>query len=165
MRRAPFVLGATAAGLVAVLSFRTHDLAAVTTTPSALHARASVSPSGSSTTTTDPSTTDSSPSTSATTSTTAVSGTATGTAEQTRYGVVQVRVTVAAGRITDISTLQLTADDVHSEEINAAAAPQLRQEALSAQSAHIDGVSGATFTSDGYEASLQSALDKIGFDG
>jgi uncharacterized protein with FMN-binding domain len=161
MRRAPFVLGATAAGLAAVLSFRTHDLTTVTTTPSALHARSSASRSGSATTTagTGRSTTTTDP------STTAVSGTATGTAEETRYGVVQVRVTVSAGRITDVSTAQLTADDIHSEEINAAAAPQLRQEVLSAQSAHIDGVSGATFTSEGYEASLQSALDKIGFDG
>jgi uncharacterized protein with FMN-binding domain len=77
--------------------------------------------------------------------------------------VVQVRVTVAGGKITDVATVELTADDAHSAQINADAAPELRQEVLRAQSAQIDGVSGATFTSEGYEASLQSALDKIGF--
>jgi uncharacterized protein with FMN-binding domain len=64
-----------------------------------------------------------------------------------------------------VATVELTADDPHSQEINAEAVPQLRGQALSAQSAQIDGVSGATFTSRGYEASLQSALDKLGFKG
>ena len=91
-----------------------------------------------------------------------MSGTATGTAEDTRYGTVQVAVTVTKGRITDIETVELSATDPHSQQINAEAVPALRRQALAAQSAHIDGVSGATFTSDGYEASLQSALDKLG---
>jgi len=90
---------------------------------------------------------------------------ATGTAEETRYGTVQVRVTVSAGRITDVTAVELTATDPHSEQINAEAVPELRGQVLSAQSAQIDGVSGATFTSDGYEASLQSALDRLGFTG
>jgi uncharacterized protein with FMN-binding domain len=76
-----------------------------------------------------------------------------------------VRVTVAAGRITDVTAVELTADDPHSEQINAEAVPELRSQVLAAQSAQIDGVSGATFTSEGYEASLQSALDKLGFAG
>jgi len=84
-------------------------------------------------------------------------------AEETRYGVVQVKVTLSAGRITDVSTVELSATDPHSEQINAEAVPELRSEVLSAQSAQIDGVSGATFTSEGYEASLQSALDKLGY--
>jgi uncharacterized protein with FMN-binding domain len=94
-----------------------------------------------------------------------LSGTATGAAEQTQYGVVQVRVTVSAGRITNVTTVELSATDAHSEQINAEAVPQLRTEVLSAQSGQIDGVSGATYTSQGYEASLQSALDKLGFKG
>jgi uncharacterized protein with FMN-binding domain len=86
-------------------------------------------------------------------------------AEQTRYGVVQVQVTVSDGRITNVAAVDLSATDVHSEQINAQAAPLLRREVLSAQSAQIDGVSGATYTSQGYEASLQSALDTLGFTG
>jgi uncharacterized protein with FMN-binding domain len=86
-------------------------------------------------------------------------------AEETRYGVVQVRVTVSGDRIENVSAVELGATDPHSEQINAEAVPELRQEVLSAQSAQIDGVSGATYTSQGYEASLQSALDKLGFKG
>jgi uncharacterized protein with FMN-binding domain len=89
--------------------------------------------------------------------------TATGDAIPTRYGDVQVRVGVKAGKIVDVQAVQLTADDPRSVEISAAAAPTLRQEALSRQSAAIDAVSGATFTSEGYAQSLQSALDKLGF--
>jgi uncharacterized protein with FMN-binding domain len=95
--------------------------------------------------------------------TTSVSGTATGVAEQTQYGVFQVRVTVSAGRITDVTTVQATAPDIHSQEINAQAVPILRSQVMNAQSAQIDGVSGATYTSQGYDASLQSALDKLGY--
>jgi uncharacterized protein with FMN-binding domain len=84
-------------------------------------------------------------------------------AENTGYGIVQVRVTVSAGRITNVTAVQLSAPDVHSQEINAQAEPLLRSEVTSAQSAQIDGVSGATYTSQGYEASLQSALDKLGY--
>lgn len=85
-----------------------------------------------------------------------------GSAVTTRYGVVQVKVSVKAGRLTNVAFQQLTAFDGHSQEINDAAAPQLLSETLSAQSAHIDTVSGATYTSDGYVQSLQSALDRAG---
>jgi len=84
-------------------------------------------------------------------------------AENTGYGIIQVRVTVSAGRITDVTAVQVTAPDIHSQEINAQAVPMLRGQVLSAQSAQIDGVSGATYTSQGYDASLQSALDKLGY--
>jgi uncharacterized protein with FMN-binding domain len=95
--------------------------------------------------------------------TTSVSGTATGAAEQTPYGVFQVRVTVSAGRITDVTTVQATAPDIHSQEINSQAVPILQSQVMTAQSAQIDGVSGATYTSQGYDASVQSALDKLGY--
>lgn len=86
----------------------------------------------------------------------------TGQAIQTRYGPVQVRVTVAGHRITDITPLQLPQGSGHDQQIDQDAVPQLRSEALSAQSAHIDIISGATYTSDGYAQSLQSALDQAG---
>jgi len=91
-----------------------------------------------------------------------VSGTFTGDATQTRYGPVQVRITVADGKITDVTALQLTDHDGRSVQISQQAAPILRQEALAAQSASIQAVSGATFTSEGYTTSLQSAIDKAG---
>ncbi|WP_267422708.1 MULTISPECIES: FMN-binding protein [unclassified Curtobacterium] len=87
-------------------------------------------------------------------------GTYTGTAAATQFGNVQVQVTIAGGKITDVTPLQLTDRDGRSVQISAQAAPVLRQEALSTQSAEIDTVSGATYTSEGYLQSLQSALDQ-----
>ncbi|MCY1693116.1 FMN-binding protein [Curtobacterium sp. SL109] len=87
-------------------------------------------------------------------------GTYIGTAAATQFGNVQVQVTVAGGKISDVTPLQLTDRDGRSVQISAQAAPVLRQEALSAQSAEIDTVSGATYTSEGYLQSLQSALDQ-----
>jgi uncharacterized protein with FMN-binding domain len=81
---------------------------------------------------------------------------------QTRYGPVQLRVTLTGGKITAVTTLQLPQDNPRDQEISGFAVPQLTQEALAAQSAHIDSVSGASYTSDGYIQSLQSALDKAG---
>lgn len=90
------------------------------------------------------------------------SGTFTGTTAQTRYGPVQVQITVARGKITEVTALQLTNQDGRSVAISQQAAPVLRQEALQAQSAKIQAVSGATYTSDGYVTSLQSAIDQAG---
>lgn len=89
-------------------------------------------------------------------------GTFTGDTTQTRYGPVQVQITVANGTITDVTALQLTNSDGRSVQISQQAAPILRQEALQAQSAQIQSVSGATFTSEGYTTSLQSAIDRAG---
>ncbi|MFB7505300.1 FMN-binding protein [Streptomyces broussonetiae] len=88
--------------------------------------------------------------------------TATGDTVQTRWGPVQVRVTVKGGRLTDVTALQYPQDNPHDQEINSYALPQLRREALAAQGAQIDMVSGATYTSTGYRQSLQSALDAAG---
>jgi uncharacterized protein with FMN-binding domain len=95
-------------------------------------------------------------------STSASSKTFDGTAAQTRYGTVQVEVTVAGGKITDVSFLQLTSNDGRSADINSQAGPLLLQETLTAQSSNIDTISGATYTSEGYQQSLQSALDQAG---
>ncbi|HET9654153.1 MAG TPA: FMN-binding protein [Kineosporiaceae bacterium] len=83
----------------------------------------------------------------------------TGSAAQTQWGPVQVRITVQGGRLTDVAVLQRPSGNSHSDQINTYALPQLRTQALNAQSARIDGVSGATLTSRGYATSLQSALD------
>ena len=88
------------------------------------------------------------------------SGTFAGGTAQTAYGPVQVAIVVKSGRITDVRALQLTNQGGRSVAISAGAAPILRTEALRAQSAKIDTVSGATYTSDGYRTSLQSAIDK-----
>ncbi|MEO6885269.1 MAG: FMN-binding protein [Jatrophihabitantaceae bacterium] len=92
----------------------------------------------------------------------ATTQTVTGSAIQTKYGVVQVTVTVQGSMITRVRFAQLTGDDDRSVQINSQAAPILLQQTLSVQSAQIDGVSGASYTSQGYEQSLQSALDKAG---
>src|SRR4051794_19229298 len=90
------------------------------------------------------------------------SGTVTGTVADTRWGPVQVQITVADGSITDVAVVQYPNSNGKDQEINARALPILIQETLKAQSASIDMVSGATYTSDGYLTSLQSALDQAG---
>ncbi len=87
-------------------------------------------------------------------------GTVTGQVVQTPFGTVQVQVTISAGKITDITALQLPNDRQRSAEISSIVEPMLKSEALAAQSAQIDLVSGATYTSNGYAQSLQSALDQ-----
>jgi uncharacterized protein with FMN-binding domain len=88
--------------------------------------------------------------------------TVTGPAVQTMFGLVQVRVELAGHRIVDVRAIQLPSDFALSQQISNTSGPVLRQEALAAQSARIDVVSGATYTSRGYQQSLQAALDKSG---
>ncbi|ELS51909.1 hypothetical protein STVIR_7135 [Streptomyces viridochromogenes Tue57] len=87
------------------------------------------------------------------------SGTVTGDAARTQYGAVQVRLTVSNGRITQAEAVQAPKGG-QSDQITANAVPKLNQAAIAAQSADIDAVSGATYTSAGYKESLQSAIDK-----
>lgn len=98
----------------------------------------------------------------ATTTTTAKNGTFVGDVSSTRYGDVQVEIVVVGGKITDVKALHLTDQDGRSVEISNSAAPTLRSEVLASQSAKVDSVSGATYTSDGYLTSAQSAIDKAG---
>ncbi|MEU8714508.1 FMN-binding protein [Streptomyces sp. NPDC048663] len=86
--------------------------------------------------------------------------TVTGDATQTQYGIVQVRLTVANGRITQAEAVQAPKGGT-SDQKTALSVPKLNQEAVAAQSADIDAVSGATYTSNGYKQSLQSALDRM----
>jgi uncharacterized protein with FMN-binding domain len=93
--------------------------------------------------------------------TSASSGTVDGPVVDTRYGPVQVEITVSGGQLQDVVAIQLPSGR-RSGQISNAAAPILREEALQAKSASIDIVSGATYTSDGYAQSLQAALDQAG---
>ncbi|MFF2626523.1 FMN-binding protein [Kitasatospora griseola] len=149
MRRAVITASATAAGVVLLLSLKPHDpstAAAISSSPVAGGPKSSAGPT---------------PSPSA--SSTAASGgtrTVTGNAVNTRYGPVQVRVTLDGSTISKIDVIQYPNRDRRDQEINSYAVPELNQEAMAAQNAHIDVVSGATYTSDGYTRSLQSALDR-----
>ncbi|MBU1586495.1 MAG: FMN-binding protein [Actinobacteria bacterium] len=117
------------------------------------------------TTTTTPSTAASAtPSATATpVATGAADGTYTGSSVNTRFGSVQVSVTIANGAITDVTALHLTDADGRSVQISNRAAPMLRDEVIASQSANVSTVGGATYTSDAYLTSVQSALDQAGF--
>jgi uncharacterized protein with FMN-binding domain len=165
LRRVILAICATAIGLVLLLSFKSHTQSAVPgTSPAAALGSPSPGPAssgaGASTTANGAS---ASPAPSAAGS--AGSGTAktvTGDAAQTIYGPVQVQVTVKAGKLTAVSAVEYPNQDPRDAQINSFAIPQLNSEALAAGSANIDAVSGATYTSQGYIGSLQSALDKAG---
>jgi uncharacterized protein with FMN-binding domain len=161
MKRVALTIVATITGLVLLLQYKTPPSNAGR--PAAL---APVSPSSSAASASPVPTPrrthrahhHASPSASPTTSTTQ---TALGATITTRYGPVQVKVTETSSRITDVTAVKLPSQDSHSQSIAAYAAPKLRQEAITANSAHINVVSGATYTSDGYAQSLQSALDNL----
>jgi len=160
MRRTIPVLAATAGGLALLANFRT--------TPAATSARITAATPGSTevtipsptTTTAGQATTTARP----TTSTTQVTSrrTITGPDVPNRYGDVQVRITVTGHHLDDVQALQLPMDRERSAEISDYAGPRLRQEALRAQSANVDIVSGASYTSESYIQSLQGAIDAIG---
>jgi uncharacterized protein with FMN-binding domain len=154
MKRVVLSIFGTVLGLVALLSFKTHGHAVTGgALPSAgLPATGSSAPARAGRSTSAP------PNPSSASSTKTV----TGTAVQTQYGIVQVQAKVSGTKIVNVSFRQLTAFDGRSQQINSDAAPILLQETLSAQSAHIDTVSGASYTSAGYVQSLQSALDQAG---
>ena len=90
----------------------------------------------------------------------AASGTFTGALVDTRYGAVQVRITVSGQKIVDVQAIALPHDRARSAAISQYSSPILRSEAISAQSARIDVVSGATYTSVAYGRSLANALQQ-----
>ena len=160
MLRPVLVLGGTAAGLAAILSFKTHPAAVAAPAP----APASPVPTAKAPTAKAPAAkTPTAKAPAAKTPTAkqpAVSRTLTGAAESTQYGPMQVQVTLTGKRITGVRVLQQTDDGSLSQQIDSRSIPTLKSETLTAQSAQIDSVSGATYTSEGYKQSLQSALDK-----
>jgi uncharacterized protein with FMN-binding domain len=192
LRRAVIVLGTTAAGLAALFSYKTHvaGVAVASTSPSvtisptpssggSLAGSASARPSPSKSAAKNPAprpshsatapmtsggstpaaTHSTAPSSAPKTSAPAgKSGTFSGPAENTQYGEVQVSITVSNGQITNANgTLPQGGDSIAQNAL-----PQLNQEALTAQSASIQAVSGATYTSNGYIQSLQQAVDQAG---
>ena len=173
MRRAILTIGGTAAGLAALLSFKTHtsvaDVADPGVAPSvSASASAAASPTASAAASTRPKATASSKASPAKMKATAGAGsggsmttrTITGAAETTMYGPMQVKVTLEGTKITNVAVVQETNDGQESQQIDSFAIPKLTAETLTAQSARIDAVSGATFTSSGYIGSLQNALDQ-----
>ena len=167
-RRAVAALGITTVALILLLSFKTPDDALPARTTGAV---AVVEPAtGTAGDGTTRATAAPEPTTAGTGATAApVTGSGSGTAAatvdgpvvDTRYGPVQVELVVADGRISDVVALQLPTGR-RSGQISQAAAPILHDEALQAQSAKIDLVSGATYTSDAYAQSLQAAIDQAG---
>jgi uncharacterized protein with FMN-binding domain len=140
-KRTPVVLTATVAGLSATLGFHAHA-------PAASPATTTQAPASSGASST------SGMSSSSSTTKTVVSAVA-----ANQYGNVQLKVTIKNGKITAVQALTIPLNDPKSAQINAYAEPILQQSALTAQSANIDTVSGATYTSDSYKTALQSALD------
>jgi uncharacterized protein with FMN-binding domain len=167
MRRAPIVITATVVGTAGVLLFKPLPVSSLaTTSPSGTETSApSTSSAGSSAASSAaPSSSGSaSAAPSGSPSTKTVSASVTGALETDRYGNTQVRVRISNGRIAEVTVLAYNDGDPRSAEISQQAMPLLRQEVLSKQTAAVDAVSGATYTSNAYEASLQSALDKAGY--
>jgi uncharacterized protein with FMN-binding domain len=96
---------------------------------------------------------------------TTADGTYSGQTVRTRYGTVQVNAVIAGGQLSDVVAVKLTDNGRQSVVISSQAAPMLREEVLSAQSARVSNIGGATYTTQGYLTSLQSALDAAGFTG
>jgi uncharacterized protein with FMN-binding domain len=167
-RKGAIALVTTAIALVLLFNFKTPDQVpantgvastggSLSTTRSSSGSIGSSSSSGSATPGASGSTATSAPS-SGTTSATA-GETLTGSLYSSRYGNTQVQVTISNGQITSVSALQLPTGG-RSGQISNYVEPILSSEALTAQSANIDIVSGATYTSEAYAKSLQSALDQ-----
>ncbi len=146
LRRIVLASAVTASGLVMLLALKPHTAPAIAVAPAPTASSSSGANSG----------------TGSGGSTATGTRTVTGETAQTRWGPVQVRITLENGRITDVSAVQSPSDNPRDQEINSYALPELRREVLAAQSAKVDTVSGATYTSDGYRQSLQSALDSAG---
>ncbi|MDR6975939.1 uncharacterized protein with FMN-binding domain [Streptomyces sp. 3330] len=151
LRRIVLASAATVSGMVLLLSLKPH------TTPAVAGLASSPAPSSSSSA--SGGTTGSGGSGGSSGSAATGTRTLTGDSVQTRWGPVQVRVTLKDGKLTDVTAVAYPQENPRDQQINAYAIPQLTREALTAQSADIDTVSGATYTSDGYRESLQSALD------
>jgi len=174
MRRVVLALLLTAVGLGLLLSFKSRSTTAVggsalgsEAAPAATSAATSASPTASAsaptTSTSAPTPTSThTPTPTPTTKSGAKNGTFTGTAESTQFGNVQVQAVISGGKLTNVIVLQVPDRGGYEDQIVQIAVPELKSEALSAQSANIDVISGATYTSQGYAESLQSALDQAG---
>ena len=174
MRRLLLALAGTAAGLAAVLSFKTQGSAATSGMAAPVTGTQGSASAAASTGSTTPKSSGGTAAAQQGAAAAQQSGTAaqqggtaaagakvlTGAVDNTSYGPMQVQVTMAGSKITGVKVLQQTNTGSLSQQIDANAIPQLTKETLAAQSARIDAVSGASYTSAGYIKSLQSALDQ-----
>lgn len=159
MKRTPIVLGGTLAGLIGVLTFHTTPTrSGFTTIPSASGgSETSVTPAATAPAKAAPSKDPSSKTPASTTRS------ATGPSVNYYYGVVSVKVTVSGKKIVNVGIASIDdGGNPRSQYIDQQAVPVLEQEAMQAQSASIQGVSGASYTSQGFQQSLQSALQSLG---
>jgi uncharacterized protein with FMN-binding domain len=156
MRRSLAAVAGTVAGLAALLSYKSGTLPP---RPTASTSRTDSGTLASPAPTTSSGGSDGAPSTTTTSRSSTATRSGTGPDVPNRFGDVQVRVTMSGGRLVDVTALALPTDRPRSAEISQQAAPILRSEALQAQSASIDIVSGATYTSESYARSLQGAID------
>lgn len=167
MKRAALVGAGTLAGVAAILTLNPE----AQTASSAAAAPATSSTTGSSTGSSSSSSsagtssgTSGTSSSGTTTTTSGTDGTYTGDAVDIghNYGTIQLQVTVSGGKVTDISAVAVPENDPRSAQISSYAVPQLVSQAIDAQSSSISGISGATFTSNGFAQSLASALAQAG---
>ena len=152
MRRVILAVTGTIAGLVALLSFKSHS-------PTVPVAATTGTVSGSSSSSSSSATTVPGEFRSVAGPLTQGESTITGKVGNTVYGPVQVQLVVKSGKIVKVAILEQPANTIHDIQIGEFAFPRLISETLAAQSAKIDAVSGASYTSAGYIASLQSAVD------
>jgi len=155
MRRVVLAVTGTIAGLVALLSFKSHSPTVPVASTSGTGGGSSSSSSSSSATTVPGEFPEGSLVGKLIPGETAI----TGKAGNTVYGPVQVQLIVKSGKIVKVAILEQPANTIHDIQIGEFAFPRLISETLAAQSAKIDTVSGASYTSAGYIASLQSAVD------
>jgi len=164
LRRIILAICATAAALVAILSFKSHTQAPLSAAPVSGAGAQPAAAGGGAANSAAPqaAATAAASSKSAGPQAAGAAKTVTGAAWQTIYGPVQVKITVAGGKVTQATAVVYPVDTPRDYQINSYAIPQLNSEAVAASSAKIDTVSGATYTSGGYVGSLQSALNKAG---
>lgn len=160
MRRIALAMMGTLSGLVMLFSYHTSTSSQAVASSTGTAGAGSAATASSGASGSSSSSSGSSSSGSSTSGSSSSSGTYTGDAVSTRWGTVQVRITVQNGKITKSEAVQYPQDNPRDQEINAYALPQLSQEVLQKQSASIDAISGATVTSNGYIQSLQSAIDQ-----
>ena len=168
MRRTPFVLSATAAGLGAVLSYHANSKSFASFNPAGAHALAPPKPA-------QPHQAESHPVTGASSASAQGSSTTalppaptplitrhgTGRLVPYGYGELAVKVSLSGGKITSVHVVGLRTESQYSQAIAHQAIPSLRSEVLQAQGANISGVSGATYTSEAFATSLRGALKHL----
>ncbi|WP_345714715.1 FMN-binding protein [Angustibacter luteus] len=151
----------TVTALVLLFSYHTSTSSQLSAAPqAAAHAGTSSSGTSSSGTSSSGDTSTSGDSSSSGSSSDSGTTVYTGDSVDTRWGPVQVAITVSGGKITKADAVVYPTENPRDQEINSYAVPQLNSEAVQSQSGSIDAVSGATVTSDGYIQSLQSAIDQ-----